>query len=287
MQKAVSPLAWMFIFLALGLGFAFGWFAPSIGHDQTPPDEKGLSVAELDQYRADLERARDETALLRAELAAGKAGSAAEAPETTSNPASPVPDTMPDEKREAAKKLLPDLEYRLSADPTNPTLLADYIETAATAGEHDRAIERIKAMVAKHPDNPDLLTFLGRAYLAKVNAVKLSIKQGQLAFAAIGEFSKALEKDESHFDARWYRGVMNYYMPEFLNKTGESIKDLETLVEQGGGGAGDDRYARVYRMLGAAYRKADRVEDAKKTWERGHELFPADEALKKAASGGK
>ena len=286
MQRTVSSLAFMLIFLALGTGFAFGWFAQSIESDQRPPDERGASVAELDRYRADLQRAQDETALLRAELAAGKAG-AAEAPETTPDPGAPTPETVSDEKREAAKKRLPDLEYRLSADPTNPTLLAEFIDTAAAAGEPDRAIERIKALVAKHPDNPDLITFLGRAYLAKVNTVKQPIQQGQLAFAAVGEFSKALEKDESHFDARWYRGVMNYYMPKFLNKTDESIKDLETLVEQGGGGAGDERYANVYRMLGAAYRKAGRAEDAKKTWERGHDLFPADEVLKKAVGGGK
>jgi len=283
----MSRTGWSAVLIAFVLGVTVGWFGNGGDQDATQPGDRAKFEDDLARARQESARLRDELEALHMEQAAAEAGAAqavtAPMPEASATAAAPPAD---DAKREAAKRKLADLEYRLSADPANPTLLAEYVRTAALAGEHDAAIDRIKALVAEHPDNADLITWLGRAYLGKIRAVEKPLEKGRLAFTALGEFGKALEKDETHFEARWYRAVVRYHMPPFLGKIDESIQDLETMVEQSGGTAGDARYARVYTLLGRAYRKAGRTEDAKKAFDRGLALFPGDAGLTKEAGTG-
>jgi len=282
----MSRTVWLAVLAAFALGAGVGWFGNSDTGNQSRPADRARLEEKLTSAEQETERLRREIEALRMEQAAVTAGAAQTAVALTAEtPTSDEATKTDDEARALAKRRLADLEYRLSADPTNLTLLGEYLATAAAAGEHDAAIDRFKDLVAKHPDNADLITMLGQAYLMKIRTVTNQMEQGRLAFTALDEFSKALEKDETHFDARWLRSILNYNMPKFLGKLPRAIKDLEKMVEQGGGTAGDDRYARVYYLLGRAYGKAGRAEDAKKTHEKGISLFPGDDRLKKAVGG--
>jgi tetratricopeptide (TPR) repeat protein len=269
--------------LALVAGGICGWLLHG-GRSETPTDEPApappVPVKESPEYRlleAEIERLRQTIFDLEARLAAPAEPSAEAdaAPEATENPEASRRRRggVSEEEREAAKKELPDLEYLLERNPGDRELLRKYVDMAARAGEYDRSIERLTKLLEEHPDDLTIRTQLGWALVRKTAVVGNQMEQGRLVFTAIGHFDKALESDASQFDARYYRAVLNYHMPDFMKRTGDSIRDLETLVEQSGG-TGGDRMAGVYDYLRRAYEKADRAEDAKRIAEEAARLYP-------------
>lgn len=271
---------------ALVLGLGVGYYLGAPQGPEAPAPEAAARDADLTEELQErirgLELEKADLLKRIGELERRAAPAEAETAAETADPMAPAP-RIGDEERERAKAELAGLEYHLSANPTDRDLLRRYIETAARAGEHDRSIAKLEELLKEHPDNPDLLTQLGRAYLMKTPTLDNRMAQGQLAFKALDMFTAAIEKDPDHFDSRMARAVTNYYMPVFLKRIDQSIADFEALVEAGGGQSGDDRYARAYSGLAAAYRKAGREEEAKKTIREGLALFPGDERLKRLA----
>lgn len=271
---------------SLAVGGVAGWLlrAPDAGTGPRPTAE--AEVEDHPRFLALLrenERLREERDGMRLafEAAAPPAEPEAGADGGTEPDAEPER-TRPGPTAEEIRALEREIEgiaYHLEGDPTNVDLLRKLVETSARIGDYDGAIAKLEALLEKRPDSPDLLTQLGRAFLMKTRSTTNRMKQGELAFTAIRRFDAALEKDPEHFDARLNRAALNYHMPAFLKRTGEAVKDLETLVEQGAGGAGDDRYRVVYRYLGRAYEKAGRADDAKRVRERALEVFPDDARL--------
>ena len=248
--------------------------APETGRER---DRQAESLARQ------LETARLEIADLRSRLEGrGTPGSSG----SDEGPGDAEPDTpeaeSTAEQRERAKARLEGLEYHLSASPTDAALLARYVTTAARAGEYDRAIALLEKLAEAHPDDPDVLTQLGRAYLTKTRVLPDMMQQGRLAFSAVTRFDAALKASPEHFDSRYLRGISNFYMPSFLGRLDQSIADFEKLVEQNSGRRDDDRFGKAYAWLGRAYEKAGKAEEARKTLEEGLELFPAHPDLLRA-----
>ncbi len=97
---------------------------------------------------------------------------------------------------------------------------------------------------------------------------------------------EALEIDPANWGAHLTLGLNHYYTPAFLGRTGESIRQFETLLELQGDRADAPHFALPYLYLGDLYERAGRKQDAAEVWRRGSALFPANadirERLEKA-----
>jgi tetratricopeptide (TPR) repeat protein len=283
LQLAVAAMC---LVLGVVVGSALDGARPSTGS----PDAGLARLADLEaaneQLREELEAARLTIDTLRAGLRGpGPAeGGMAAAAEEVPGAGEPDPRSGARAERMArAKEALPGIEYHLSANPTDRDLLAEYVTTAARAGEYDASIEKLEALLVEHPDNADILAQLGRAYLSKTRITPNLMEQGKLAFTALERFDTALEKHPEHYESRFLRAVTNYNMPPFMNKMDTVVEDFETLVAQGRGSGDADRHANSYVWLARSYQKAGKLEEAKKALATGMGLYPGNERLEAEA----
>ncbi|MHC4473069.1 MAG: tetratricopeptide repeat protein [Planctomycetota bacterium] len=284
-----SSVVWILVPVCLLLGAVAG-FALKGGDEATrTPDADAARVTDLEQanerLRRELSEARLELDALKAVLSGGEseAGDGADPVASAGESAEPRRAPLPTPEEIAkAKEALPGIEYHLSANPTDPALLKEYLRTAARAGEYDAAIEKFEALLEKNPDNPDILTQLGRAYLFKTRVVPNMMEQGKLAFTALDRFDAAIEKHPEHLDSRFMRAVTNYSMPKFMNRIESSVKDFEKLVELSGTSGDSETHGEAYAWLGRAYLKSGKTEEAKKAIDKGIELYPGNEDLRAA-----
>lgn len=270
---------------ALAVGGIGGWLLHTAPEGSEPAPATAAELESDPRYRElrrENERLREELEGMRLAVGAATEPAAPEGGTPGSPEAATADDTRPElteEEIEALEREIAGIAYHLDGDPTNVDLLRKFVETSARVGDYDGAIEKLKALLEKNPDSADLLTQLGRAFLFKTRSTTNMMEQGKFAFTAISQFDTALEKDSGHFDARFNRAVLNYYMPTFMKRTDQAVADLAKLVEQSGGGAGDDRYRAVYRFLGRAQAKAGSPDEARNTIDTALELFPGDKRL--------
>ena len=68
--------------------------------------------------------------------------------------------------------------------------------------------------------------------------------------------------------------------PEFLGKTGEAIRQFETLVAQQEEQTAKPHFAQTYFILGNMHQRKGDSQTALEVWRRGLALFPDDEDLR-------
>ncbi|WP_420126003.1 hypothetical protein [Longimicrobium sp.] len=98
---------------------------------------------------------------------------------------------------------------------------------------------------------------------------------GSLVGQANGLLEEALQIDSTHWEARFSLAMNHFHTPEFLGRTPDAIRHLETLLRQQGDAA-QPHFAETYLYLGDLYRRTGRVDEATALWRRGAALFPAD-----------
>jgi vitamin B12 transporter len=108
--------------------------------------------------------------------------------------------------------------------------------------------------------------------------------QGNLIGQANALLEEALQIDSTHWEARFTLAMHHYHTPEFLGRTPEAIRHLETLLRQQGDGA-QPHFANTYLYLGDLYRRSGREPDAVAIWQRGAALFPQHAELRARAAG--
>lgn len=159
------------------------------------------------------------------------------------------------------------------------------IETCTAAGER-------KDEAAARPAIQQATTLLREWMQAEPRGVEPRVRMANVrarceipftdmmgAGALIGQanalLEEALQIDSTHWEARFTLAMHHYHTPEFLGRTPEAIRHLETLLRQQGDGA-QPHFAETYLYLGDLYRRASRADDATAIWRRGAALFPAD-----------
>lgn len=171
---------------------------------------------------------------------------------------------------------------RLATERLDAKEFAGLWATLLGSGMEDKAIEALKAYVAKHPNDPDAYYGLGTAYTIKlVGAKNLSYaEQGLFSGAAHRAYDKALELDDRHFGARLSRAISYSHWPEAFGKGPVAIQEFEILRERHGRDASRPDMAEAYYYLGVQYQKAGRTDMALEVWQEGLETFPDAEALR-------
>lgn len=109
--------------------------------------------------------------------------------------------------------------------------------------------------------------------------------QGSLIAQANGLLEEALQIDSTHWEARFTLAMHHFHTPEFLGRTPDAIRHLETLLRQQGDEA-QPHFANTYLYLGDLYRRTGREEEALAVWRRGAALFPENAELRAKLGGG-
>ncbi len=148
------------------------------------------------------------------------------------------------------------------------------------------AIAALEAEVESNPDNADLLTELGYAYVQPIfSGAAAGPEAGIWSMKSDATYDRALAIDPEHWDARFSKAVSYSFWPPVMGKQGEAIKHFETLIEQQGNRPREDRFVQTYQFLGNLYAQTGKQAEAEAAWRKGLAEFPNDTQLKKSLGG--
>jgi tetratricopeptide (TPR) repeat protein len=162
---------------------------------------------------------------------------------------------------------------------------AEAEDTPTAIALADAAEEQFRSWLELDPNSPDARTGLARVMLqCRVPFLPL-MEQGALSAKATGILREALELDSTHWGARYTLALTFYYSPEFLGRTRDAIRELETLLEQQGTRTDTPEMAGPFAYLGDLYLREELTEAAHEVWLRGAQLFPNDDQLRQRLDG--
>jgi tetratricopeptide (TPR) repeat protein len=157
---------------------------------------------------------------------------------------------------------------------------ADLVSQARQALDADRiddAIALLEKGVSAEPKNPAVLAWLGSAQVRKAGKVP-PMEAGGWVKRGFDTLDEAAERFPDAFVVYVMRGITAVRVPDLFRKTDVAVKDLSTVVamkERAPQSVPDGVMPGVYLNLGLAQKKAGRPADARTTWEKGKQLYPA------------
>jgi tetratricopeptide (TPR) repeat protein len=152
-------------------------------------------------------------------------------------------------------------------------------------GRIDGVLAEIERQAELTPNNPDLQNELGKAYLQKLFDVGVGPMAAVWGEKADHAFDRALELDDTHWEARFQKALALSNWPAFLGKQGESMRHFETLMEQQERAKPASHHAYTYLFLGNMYDQTGEREKALETWKRGATRFPKSTELQAKTEG--
>ncbi len=215
----------------------------------------------------------------------------------TATPAQPVPADTGDSKPAAvasaiatgAKEIDPAVKQAidslLSKQLTHEQR-RDILKQLVQSGKIDEAISELQQQAANDPNNAELQTALGQAYIEQAAAMKdFSPDKGILVMQAMKSFDAALNDDSANWEARFTRTAVMSHYPAEMNKGQEVIDQFTQLINQQEAQPPQSQFAKTYVALGDQYQKLGQNDYAQATWQAGAQLFPGDKTLQKRLSG--
>jgi len=218
--------------------------------------------------------------------------------------ASPAPETGPDASAPTGGVLLPGeggekaagADGGAAAGRTPAQIVAALKGKPFRHAEHDRffnwmtlhkeqikdVIAALEKEVAQNPQDADLQVALATAYVADLanNVPQGSPQQGIIWMQADKAYSKALEINPDHWQARFSRAFGWSMAPEFLGLRPKAIADFEELLNRQQHLPLEPHFAQTYFRLGTLYKDTGNAEKAQEIWHEGLRLFPDNEVLK-------
>ena len=170
-------------------------------------------------------------------------------------------------------------------------LLGDQVDGMAVyqeivdKGLLDDVLAEFERQVELDPNNPDLVTKLGGAYLQKVFTVGVGPVAMEWSERADKTFDRALELDNEQWEARFLKAISLSNQPAFLGRSSEAIQQFEILMEQQEKKRPRGGFDQTYYFLGNMYLQAGDREKARATWNRGLALFPDSPQLQQQIEG--
>ena len=198
-------------------------------------------------------------------------------------PAKPEQPAPPAIEPQELERQLADMEQRLRS-ASDLRLASAYRSRAATYGEHDRALDFFRELVAQRQaaglDAARPRIELSLAYVDKIptcGGLAAVVCKGSLAKKGLDQTDRVLADHPDSWLALYSRGMNHLHWPRALRHSDDAALDLARCVElQEGNGVEKPPawYERSYLALGQAYAKAGRYDEARRAWQRGRELFP-------------
>lgn len=151
---------------------------------------------------------------------------------------------------------------------------------ALSKEQRDALVAHVEALAKAKPNDADVQVRLGEAYVQKILAPGTGFmemaKFGQLADR---QFTRALELDDHHWDARFNKAMGLAHQPAVLGSRPKAIEHLETLMAQQEQLAPESRHAGVYLVLGNLWAEQGKQEKAREIWTRGAKRHPQSREL--------
>jgi tetratricopeptide (TPR) repeat protein len=133
-------------------------------------------------------------------------------------------------------------------------------------GAAEAGIRAAEKAVSLKPDSAEYHRLLGTLCGQAVRDVISGMKYGK---CALDEVNKAIQLDPKGAQNYLSRGVGYYYLPPaFGGGLDKAIADFQKAIEL------DPKLAEAHLWLGVALRKANRNQEARKAFERSHQLNP-------------
>jgi tetratricopeptide (TPR) repeat protein len=183
------------------------------------------------------------------------------------------------------------LESRVTADPENLRVAADYRQAAITAGDYARAIAFFEQLTRRPDAGPHAFLSLGLAYIDRIPAVG-AFKRISLGNDATKALTRSIEREPTDV-AYLIRGIVNLHFEKgWFHRTPDGVADLERALQLAGrpveagrsaeaSRSGARPYvARIYAALGDGYWQLKDRDKARATWREGQARFPGDERLR-------
>mgnify|MGYP002078747523 CR=1 FL=1 len=155
----------------------------------------------------------------------------------------------------------------------------------------DASQEERKAMLAKfeqyakeRPNDADAQYAYGQAICQRLMDAPV-IEQARLGPLSDKIFDKALAIDPEHWSARFSKAMSLSFWPDVLGKRPEAIKNFEVLIEQQERKSPKPQFEQSYLTLGNLHAQQGKVDEARKVWQRGLQLFPGSKAIADALAG--
>jgi tetratricopeptide (TPR) repeat protein len=165
----------------------------------------------------------------------------------------------------------------------------DYIKEARDLQQGDElagAIEVIQSAAEEHPENSDIIAYLGLYTGMMAGRTSDYMEAGRLVTESFETLDKAVALDHDNVLARYFRGIMGVGVPEFLGKRDQGIRDLQYVVaarDDDPESVSDDIFIEGLNMLGRTLVARGDLDLAKKAYEKLIEVAPGTEEAEAAA----
>jgi len=173
---------------------------------------------------------------------------------------------------------LSELEKRISSDPENLKVAAEYRQAVIASGNYDRAITFFENLEKRTGAGPHASLNLGLAYIDKIPTVG-SFSRISLGNRATAALTRSIQRQPSDV-AYSIRGMVNLrFEKAWFHRTPEGVADLENAMRLAASHLDRKYVASIYLALGDGYWRLKKPEKARETWQAGRTRFPHDERL--------
>jgi len=153
------------------------------------------------------------------------------------------------------------------------------MQAASDAGLLDSMIEELERRTEAQPDSEGAHLELAMGYLQKIFDSGNSPESGLWAGKLDKTYDRALEINDTSWNARFGKAVSLSNWPAFLGKQNEAIRQFEILREQQSVSPDKGGFAETYLYLGNLYQQTGQADKARGVWEEGSSRFPEHSGL--------
>jgi tetratricopeptide (TPR) repeat protein len=149
-------------------------------------------------------------------------------------------------------------------------------EELARKGMLDAVLAEYERRVGASPQDSEAYADLGFAYHQKMRHSGGGPEAGKWGQKGSDAYARALELDETNWDARFAQAQHFYY----ADMQGDALQHLNVLRDQQKNRHAEDRHVEAFIFLGNLYLELGNAEEARKVWQEGLALFPGNERLR-------
>jgi hypothetical protein len=175
------------------------------------------------------------------------------------------------------------LEVRLTGEPGNLRLGAEYRQIVIATGQYDRSIHLFDRLSKDSRAGANGFLNLALACVDKV-PVSGELRQALLGRDIINATTRSIAREPTMV-AYLIRGLVNlYYNHAIFHRADKGVADLERALALAARQP-DVPAVRVFIALGDGYWRLNRSDEAHATWRAGLSRYPGDEALRARIEG--